>query len=74
MHSLKSFKPDGMDKQTGFIKKKSWSLTSPDIKKLILPNLSTSLFLVIDFHYYIFFLKILVTISQFICFFISLLN
>lgn len=23
MHSLKSFKPDGMDKQTEFIKKKS---------------------------------------------------
>lgn len=63
MHSLKSFKPDGMDKQTGFIKNKSWSLTSPDTKILILPNLSTSLFLVIDFHYYIFFLKILVTIS-----------
>lgn len=47
MHSLKSFKPDGMDKQTGFIKKKSWSLTSPDTKILILPNLSTSLVLVI---------------------------
>lgn len=59
MHSLKSFKPDGMDKKTEFIKKNSWSPTSPDTHILILPNLSTSPFLVIDFHDYIFFLKFL---------------